>query len=49
MRFLKYIFDLDEDFFVIETDGEAVCGEYDNVCPDSCDSDDDQVCLALRY
>jgi len=46
---LVYYFDLDEDFFKIEEDAKAVCGEIDGQCPDDCDADDDKDCCFMEY
>lgn len=39
-----YYFDLDEDLFKTTTETEEVCGDYDNICPEDCDADEDYDC-----
>ena len=46
---LIYYFDLDEDYFDLFEEAEAVCGEFDGVCPNNCDEDDDQDCCFQEY
>lgn len=44
-----FYFELDDDYFTVSSEDNALCGELDGLCPNNCDEDADQDCCFQEY